>query len=82
VLMVRPVASVDALVETLRRAAPHLQALAVGGPWPMRAVLAELLASSGLNRVCAPGHLQRPPLSWSHDGRGCLRPLVRWTDIE
>ena len=82
VLLVRPVASVDALVETLRRAAPHLQALAVGGPRSMRAMLAERLASSGLNRVCAPGHLQRPPLAWSHDGRGCLRPLVRWTDIE
>ncbi|HWN66625.1 MAG TPA: acyl-CoA reductase, partial [Haliangium sp.] len=66
----------------LRQAAPHLQALAVGGPRTMRALLAERLAPAGLNRVCAPGHLQRPPLAWSHDGRGCLRPLVRWTDIE
>jgi hypothetical protein len=82
VLLVRPVASVDALVATLRRAALHLQALAVGGPRSMRAMLAERLAPAGLNRVCAPGHLQRPPLAWSHDGRGCLRPLVRWTDVE
>jgi hypothetical protein len=82
VLLVRPVASVDALVETLRRAAPHLQALAVGGSRALRALLAERLARAGLNRVCAPGHLQRPPLAWSHDGRGCLRPLVRWTDVE
>jgi hypothetical protein len=82
VLLVRPVASVDALVATLRRAAPHLQGLAVGGPRDLRAVLAERLAPAGLNRVCAPGHLQRPPLAWSHDGRGCLRPLVRWTDME
>lgn len=82
VLLVRPVASVDALVETLRRAAPHLQALAVGGPADLRADLAARLATSGLNRVCTPGQMQRPPLSWSHDGRGCLRPLVRWTDIE
>lgn len=82
VLMVRPVASVDALVETLRRAAPHLQALAVGGPAALRAELGGRLATSGLNRVCAPGQMQRPPLSWSHDGRGCLRPLVRWSDIE
>jgi hypothetical protein len=82
VLLVRPVASVDALVETLRQSAPHLQALAVGGPAAMRAELAERLATSGLNRVCAPGQMQRPPLTWSHDGRGCLRPLVRWIDIE
>jgi hypothetical protein len=82
VLLVRPVASVDALVATLRQSAPYLQALAVGGPATMRAELAERLATSGLNRVCAPGQMQRPPLTWSHDGRGCLRPLVRWTDIE
>lgn len=82
VLLVRPVASVDALVATLRQSAPYLQALAVGGPAAMRAELAERLATSGLNRVCAPGQMQRPPLTWSHDGRGCLRPLVRWTDIE
>lgn len=82
VLLVRPVASVEALVATLGRGAPYLQALAVGGPRALRARLAERLAPSGLNRVCAPGHLQRPPLAWSHDGRGCLRPLVRWTDVE
>lgn len=82
VLLVRPVASVDALVETLRQSAPYLQALAVGGPVALRAGLAARLATSGLNRVCAPGQMQRPPLTWSHDGRGCLRPLVRWIDIE
>jgi hypothetical protein len=82
VLIVRPVASVDALVATLRQLAPHLQALAVGGPLATRALLAKRLAASGLNRVCAPGHLQRPPLGWSHDGRGSLRPLVRWVDVE
>jgi hypothetical protein len=82
VLVVRPVASVDALVATLQRSAPRLQALAVGGPAGLRASLAGRLATSGLNRVCAPGQMQRPPLAWSHDGRGCLRPLVRWIDIE
>jgi hypothetical protein len=82
VLLVRPVASADALVTTLRRAAPHLQALAVGGGPALRAMLAERLAPAGLNRVCLPGHMQRPPLTWSHDGRGSLRPLVRWTSIE
>lgn len=82
VLLVRPVASVDALVATLRRAAPHLQALAVGGAPALRAMLAERLAPAGLSRVCLPGHMQRPPLTWSHDGRGSLRPLVRWTSVE
>lgn len=82
VLVVRPVSSVDALVELLRASAPHLQALAVGASRSTRAALAEQLAASGLSRVCSPGHLQRPPLWWSHDGRGSLRPLVRWVDLE
>lgn len=81
VLLVRPVQSVDALVALLRASAPHLQALAVGGAGSTRVRLAEQLAASGLNRVCLPGHMQRPPLSWSHDGRGSLRPLVRWVDL-
>jgi len=31
-----------------------------------------------LSRVCAPGELQAPPLSWRQDGRDVLRVLVRW----
>jgi len=25
--------------------------------------------------------MQRPPLSWHHDGRPTLADLVRWTDV-
>jgi hypothetical protein len=36
----------------------------------------------GPSRICRPGRLQAPPLAWSHDGQGPLRPLVRFTDME
>ncbi|ACY17745.1 acyl-CoA reductase [Haliangium ochraceum] len=82
VLPIRPVASSAALVALLARAAPHLQGLAVAGSDQERARLARHLAASGLSRACRPGALQRPPLHWSHDGRGALRPAVTWVDID
>lgn len=44
--------------------------------------LAAALARWGVPRVCAPGHMQRPPLTWRHDGRPALADLVSWTDWE
>jgi hypothetical protein len=44
--------------------------------------LAIELARWGVSRVCPLGRMQRPPLSWRHDGRLPLGELVRWTDYE
>ncbi|MBG89502.1 MAG: hypothetical protein CMO80_21765 [Verrucomicrobiales bacterium] len=40
------------------------------------------LARWGVSRVCALGQMQKPPLTWRHDGRPLLSDLVRWTDWE
>jgi hypothetical protein len=45
-------------------------------------VLATELARWGATRVCPLGCMQRPPLTWRHDGRLPLGELVRWTDYE
>jgi hypothetical protein len=39
------------------------------------------LAQMGVHRVCPIGQMQRPPLSWHHDGRPNLADLVSWTDL-
>jgi hypothetical protein len=39
------------------------------------------LARMGVHRVCPIGQMQRPPLSWHHDGRPNLADLVNWTDL-
>lgn len=44
--------------------------------------LVEELARWGVTRVCALGQMQRPPLTWRHDGRPALGDLVMWTDWE
>ncbi len=40
------------------------------------------LARWGATRVCPIGRMQKPPLTWRHDGRPLLSDLVRWTDWE
>ncbi len=44
--------------------------------------IASELADWGVMRICPLGQMQRPPLSWHHDGRPCLGDLVTWTDWE
>lgn len=44
--------------------------------------LALQLARWGALRVCPLGRMQRPPLTWRHDGRPALGDLARWTDWE
>jgi hypothetical protein len=46
------------------------------------ATLATALARWGATRICPLGQMQKPPLSWRHDGRPALGDLVRWTDWE
>jgi hypothetical protein len=40
------------------------------------------LARWGVTRVCPIGQMQKPPLTWRHDGRPALGDLVTWTDWE
>ena len=44
--------------------------------------LAAQLARWGVTRICPVGRMQRPPLTWRHDGRPALADLVTWTDWE
>jgi len=44
--------------------------------------VAELTADSGVSRICAPGELQHPPLTWHEDGESVLLPFIRWVGIE
>jgi hypothetical protein len=44
--------------------------------------LAMTLARWGVTRICPLGQMQRPPLTWRHDGRPALGDLVTWTDWE
>jgi hypothetical protein len=44
--------------------------------------LARQFARWGATRICPLGLMQKPPLTWRHDGRPALGDLVTWTDFE
>ena len=44
--------------------------------------LATRFAQWGITRICPLGRMQKPPLTWRHDGRPALNDLVTWTDWE
>jgi len=44
--------------------------------------LALQLARWGARRICPLGEMQKPPLTWRHDGRPALGDLVTWSDWE
>ena len=68
VVSVQPLETLEDLPEALIPVAGHLQGCAVAGE--ARDYL------PGVSRLCAPGELQAPPLSWRQDGRDVLRVLT------
>ena len=44
--------------------------------------IATELARWGVTRICQVGQMQRPPITWRHDGRPSLGDLLTWTDWE
>ena len=54
--------------------------LAASGETAERATVE--LARWGATRICPVGQMQKPPLTWRHDGRPSLGDLLTWTDWE
>ena len=77
-VLVRPIESLARLPEALGPARSVLQTLALAAPQGRIENLAERLAASGVTRVATFEEQPWPPAWWRHDGRGPLRPLVRW----
>jgi hypothetical protein len=79
---VKPVAD---LAEALRGADAvrgRVSTVGIAGAGHRGAELAAQLARWGVTRVCPLGRMQRPPLTWRHDGRPALGDLITWTGLE
>lgn len=80
-VFVKPTDGMPRVLGAVRRFAEKISTVGVA-PFDARAPqFAADFAELGVHRVCAIGQMQRPPLSWHHDGRPNLADLVRWTDI-
>ena len=79
---VHPVPDTASLVDALRPLGPFLAGAALEGFGPATRELALACAELGASRICAPGRMQEPPLSWCRGNRGVLIPLARLADLE
>jgi hypothetical protein len=81
IVFVKPTDGYKRVLDAIQRFASSVSTVGVA-PMNERALaFASDLARMGVHRVCPIGQMQRPPLSWHHDGRPNLADLVSWTDL-
>jgi hypothetical protein len=81
-LIVKAVDSLDTLIARLRPIARYLQTVGLAGFDAETEAVATALATAGATRITTLAAMPWPPATWHHDGRGPLRELVRWVDLE
>ncbi len=79
---VRAIADVGELADELRAIGPHLQTVGFTGLGGRAPEVAAKLGALGASRVVPLASMPFPPPWWLHDGRGPLRELVRWMEVE
>jgi len=81
IIFVKPTDGYKRILDCIQKFASSVSTVGVA-PMNERAIaFAAELARMGVHRVCPIGQMQRPPLSWHHDGRPNLADLVSWTDL-
>jgi hypothetical protein len=81
-LWVKPVPDLQDVPAFLRPVRRFLQSVAIAGAGARLQPLALQLADLGVARITDFDHLPWPPAEWHHDGRGPLRELLRWSDLD
>ncbi len=81
-LRVRSIRDAADLPAALAGRATPVHAVALGLPEPRRRAVSAALGGTGVTRVCAPGALQAPPVTWANGGASPFARLLRWTRIE
>jgi hypothetical protein len=80
---IKPLENVADIFVRLTPVLGHLQAAGIAVTDALRKrEWAEGLAKAGVLRICRVGQMQRPPLSWHHDGRFRLLDLLQMVDWE
>lgn len=80
---IKPVENLEDIFAHLIPVRRYLQAAGIAATDTARTRdLSESLAKAGALRICPVGQMQRPPLSWHHDGRFRLLDLLHLVDYE
>jgi hypothetical protein len=81
-IYVRPVKNVSELLIATDAVRGQISTVGIAAPRERASEVVAALARWGVTRVCPLGQMQRPPLTWRHDGRPALGELLTWTDWE
>lgn len=79
---VRPLTDLEAAGHALAPFGTHLQTVGYAGFEGRLDRLMEIVGRAGASRVVPLDAMGFPPPWWLHDGRGPLRDLVRWVEVE
>lgn len=81
-IWIKPVGDLSEIAGPLEAIRPSLQAVGIAISQERQTEVVASLARMGVNRICAIGKMQKPPLTWHHDGRFRLLDLLRFVDWE
>lgn len=81
-IWIKPVRDLSEIAGHLESIRPYLQGVGLAIPQERQTEVILSLARMGVNRICAIGKMQKPPLTWHHDGRFRLLDLLRFVDWE
>ncbi len=81
-IQVKPTTGVPQLLANLDVVSRQVSTVAIAVSPQKTQEVAEAFARWGATRVCPFGQMQRPPLTWRHDGHPPLGELVTWCNLE
>ncbi|MFQ5597612.1 MAG: acyl-CoA reductase [Nitrospiria bacterium] len=81
-IWIKPVGDLTEVPSYLEAIRESIQAIGFALPEEMQAQLIPKIALMGGCRICPIGQMQTPPITWHHDGRFRLLPLLRFVDWE
>ena len=80
-VFVKPTEGLKRVLDNVQRLAGRISTVGVAPMTERTVAFAASLSTMAVDRICPIGQMQRPPLSWHHDGHPNLTVLVRWTDL-
>ncbi len=81
-IRVRPIRDAEELSGQLAPLQSHLQTIGVAGLADRLGEVAPAWGRLGASRIVPFSRVPFPPPWWLHDGRGPLRELIRWVEVE
>jgi hypothetical protein len=81
-IYVKGVTDMTQVLQNAENVRGKVSTVGLAAPESRAGELALQLARWGVTRVCPLGQMQKPPLTWRHDGRPALGDLLTWTGWE